>query len=246
LDLVVAGAFAIVALLYSAVGQAGGTGYVAVMGVLGYAPDVIKPTVLALNILVAAIGCARFQRNGLLSWRACYPFGVLALPFSFVGGTLNLPAAAYQPTVGLLLLLAAAQMARSARRAAHLDLQALREPPFGMSLLAGAAIGLVSGTTGVGGGIFLAPLILAMGWAETRKAAAIAATFNLLNSTAALAGAAATVHDLPVQLPIWSAAVVLGGMLGSWLGSTLMRPSLMRLLLAILLAVAGFRMVAHP
>jgi uncharacterized protein len=85
-----------------------------------------------------------------------------------------------------------------------------------------------------------------MGWAETRKAAAIAATFNLLNSAAALAGAAATVHDLPVQLPVWSAAVVFGGVVGSWLGSTLMRPSLMRLLLAILLALAGFRMVAHP
>jgi uncharacterized membrane protein YfcA len=94
--------FAIVAILYAAVGQAGGTGYIAVMGLIGFAPDVIKPTALALNILVAAIGCARFYRAGLLTWRTCYPFAILGAPFSLLSGAVHLPASIYQPVVGVL------------------------------------------------------------------------------------------------------------------------------------------------
>ena len=101
-DVTLIAAFGIVAVLYSAVGQAGGTGYIAAMGLLGFAPDVIKPTALALNILVAAIGCFRFYRVGLLTWRACYPFAILGAPFSLLGGATNLPATFYQPVVGVL------------------------------------------------------------------------------------------------------------------------------------------------
>lgn len=90
-DILLPIAFMIVALLYAAVGQAGGTGYVAVMGVLGLAPDVIKPAALALNVLVAGIGCWHFYRVGLLTWRTCFPFAILGAPFSLLGGATNLP-----------------------------------------------------------------------------------------------------------------------------------------------------------
>jgi uncharacterized membrane protein YfcA len=105
-------ASAIIAVLYASVGQAGGTGYIAAMGLLGFGPDVIKPTALALNILVAAIGCARFAKAGLLSWRSCYPFAVLGAPFSVLGGATDLSPTLYQPTVGVLLLVASVQMIR--------------------------------------------------------------------------------------------------------------------------------------
>jgi uncharacterized protein len=179
--------FALVAILYAAVGQAGGTGYIAVMGLMGFAPDVIKPTALALNI-VAAIGCVRFYRAGLLTWRSCYPFAILSAPFSLLGGAVHLPASIYQPVVGVLLLLAAFQMMRSARFAGLADETAPRQPPFMASVLVGGIVGFISGITGVGGGIFLAPLVLWFGWVETRQAAAVSATFNLLNSATALAG----------------------------------------------------------
>lgn len=237
-------AFGVVALLYASVGQAGGTGYVAVMGVLGLAPDVIKPTALALNISVAAIGCWRFYRTGLLTWRTCYPFAVLGAPFSLLGGATNLPAAIYQPVVGALLLLAALQMLRSARGAAEADQQASATPPFVPSLIVGGAIGYVSGITGVGGGIFLAPLVLAFGWVATRQSAAVSAAFNLLNSATALAGVWATMPALPSGLPIWLIAVGLGGFTGSLLGARHLPPKAMRLLLAALLLVAGVRMVS--
>jgi uncharacterized membrane protein YfcA len=189
-------ALAMVALLYSAVGQAGGTGYVALMGLAGFAPAVIKPTALALNVLVSAIGCVRFYRLGLLTWRTAYPFAVLGLPFSLVGGALHLPPLAYQPVVGALLLIAGAQMARSALARKPVDHAARDDPPFFGSLLVGGIIGLVSGVTGVGGGIFLAPLVLSLGWATTRQTAAISVVFNLVNSASALVGSWAT-------LPQW-------------------------------------------
>ncbi|MEJ0050234.1 MAG: sulfite exporter TauE/SafE family protein [Methylovirgula sp.] len=180
--------FAIIAFLYTAVGQAGGTGYVALMGLLGYSHSIIKPTALALNILVAAISCIRFYQAGLMTWRTCYPFAILGAPFSLVGGAINLSAALYQPVVGVLLLIAAGLMFRSARTACKDDLTTPHEPPFRFSLLTGGAIGLVSGITGVGGGIFLAPVILTFRWTETRQASAISSMFNLMNSAVALAG----------------------------------------------------------
>lgn len=243
-DITLLAAFAIVAVLYSAVGQAGGTGYIAAMGLLGFAPDVIKPTALALNILVAAIGCVRFHRVGLLTWRSCYPFALLGALFSLLGGAVNLPAAVYHPVVGALLLLAAVQMMRSAGGASDADRRAPRDPPFVLSLITGGAIGFVSGVTGVGGGIFLAPLVLMMGWVATRQAAAVSAAFNLVNSASALAGVWATMPVLPVQLPLWLTVVGLCALLGSWLGAYRLPPAALRLILAGLLVASGLRMIA--
>jgi len=240
-----AAALIVVAVLYSAVGQAGGTGYVAVMGIVGFDAATIKPTALALNVLVSALGCLRFYRAQLLTWRTCYPFAVLGLPFSLLGGALHLPAAAYQPVVGVLLLVAGLQMMRSARGVSSLDRAALQAPPFLGALLVGGGIGLVSGVTGVGGGIFLAPLILVLGWARTRQTAAISAVFNFVNSTAALAGTWMTMPVLPAALPLWLACVGVGGFVGSWLGSRRLKPSALRFLLAILLLTAAARMIAN-
>jgi uncharacterized membrane protein YfcA len=124
---------AIVAILYSAVGQAGGTGYVALMGLVDFAPAIIKPTALALNVLVSTIGCIRFDRLGLITWRTAYPFAVLGLPFSLVGGALHLPPSAYQLVVGALLLVAGVQMARSALATKTLSIspRPTRRPSWG-------------------------------------------------------------------------------------------------------------------
>lgn len=232
---------AIVALLYSSVGQAGGTGYVALMGLAGFAPAVIKPSALALNILVSAIGCVRFYRAGLATWRTCYPFAILGLPFSLIGGALHLPAAVYQPVVGILLLIAGAQMLRPVSRRggdAH-----SKGPPFMPSLAAGGVLGIVSGVTGVGGGIFLAPLVLGLGWAGPRQVAAISAVFNFLNSGAALAGAWATMPALPAELPLWLLCVGVGGYIGSWFGAFYFKPQTLRSILAFLLIAGALRMI---
>src|SRR3984957_15710472 len=173
IDILFPAALAIVAILYSAVGQGGGTGYFALMGLAGWlAPAILQPTALALNVLVSAIGCVRVCRLDLFMWRSAYPFAVLGLPFSVLGGALHIPASAYQPMVGGSLLIAGLQMAGSALATKPLDHAAPDTPPLG-SLFVGGIIVLVSGVTGVGGGIFLAPLVRSLGWATIRQTAAI-------------------------------------------------------------------------
>jgi uncharacterized membrane protein YfcA len=110
--------------------------------------------------------------------------------------------------------------------------------------MTGGVIGFVSGVTGVGGGIFLAPLILTFGWANTKQVAAISVVFNLLNSASALLGSYATFPNLPEALPVWLAAVGIGGAIGSWIGLRYLSATTLRYLLALLLFGAGIRMLA--
>ena len=233
----------VTAALYASVGQAGATGYLAAMGLVGLDPSVMKPTALALNVLVAAIGTVQFWRARLFSWRSFYPFGVLGFPFSLIGGAIALPGRIYYPVAGVVLLLAAVQLVRSAGTARRVAAGARAAPPFGPALLSGAVIGIVSGTTGTGGGIFLAPLILTFGWVELRRTAAVTAAYNLLNSAAALAGAYATLGRLPPALPLWLVAAAFGGTIGATIGSRYLPDRSLRYLLALVLAVAGLKLV---
>jgi uncharacterized membrane protein YfcA len=234
----------VIAALYAAVGQAGATGYLAAMGVLGLEPAVMKPTALALNIVVAAIAALLFYRAGQFSWRTFYPFAVLGFPFSLLGGAVHLPERIYYPLVGAILILASAQMFRAALRGREEDARfPPAQPPFWPALCAGAAVGFVSGATGTGGGVFLAPVILAMNWVEVRKAAAVTAAYNLLNSVAALAGSFATLGRLPGELPAWLLAVAVGGAIGATLGARHLPERALRLLLAAILFASGARML---
>lgn len=229
-----------IAVMYASVGQAGGTGYVAVMGLAGFAPEVVKPTALALNIVVASVGSLRFARAGLLRREQCMPFVFLGAPFSVLGGAFHLPSRIYAPAVGVLLALAAVQIVvgRPGARPAW------QRTPFLPALLTGAVIGFVSGVTGVGGGIFLAPMLIALEWTPTiREAAAVSAVFNLLNSVAALAGAWSLLGNLPHALPWWIALVFVGGLLGSWLSLRRVPTTALRYLLAAILLASSVRLL---
>jgi len=204
---------------------------------------VIRPAALALNTLVAAIGTARFARAGHLTWRGTWPFILLGLPGSVLGGATHLPAAIYRPVVGALLIVAAFQMARLARSAAALDARTPAHPPLAYAILAGGVIGFVAGVTGIGGGIFIAPLVLALRWLDTRHAAGLSALFNLLNSAAALAGLWSTSPHLPADLPLWLAATALGAIVGSWLGVKHLPAGVLRYVLAALLLIGGVWML---
>jgi uncharacterized protein len=236
--------FLLIAVLYASVGQAGATGYLAAMGLFGLAPAAMKTTALSLNLLVAGIGTFQFWQRGLLTLRAFYPFAVLGFPFSLIGGAVQLPTRIYYPAVGIILLLSAVQMLRSARRESREHPLPPAKPPFVPALLTGAVIGFVSGTTGTGGGIFLAPVILAMDWVSVRRTAAVTAAYNLLNSAAALIGAYSILDALPSALPLWLTAVGIGGTLGAFIGSRYLPDNALRVILAIILLVAGVKLVA--
>lgn len=233
----------IIAAAYAAVGQAGATGYIAAMGLTGFTPDIIRPSALALNTLAAVIGTARFAGAGHIKWRGTYPFILLGLPFSILGGATHLAASIYHPIVGILLILAAWQMVKSARSAEATDELAPRYPPLRWSIIAGAVIGFVAGVTGIGGGIFIAPLVLTLHWLNTRHAAGLSALFNLLNSAAVLAGLWSTLLVLPPELPSWLAAVAIGAILGSWLGIKHLPFATLRYILSALLLVGGVWML---
>jgi uncharacterized membrane protein YfcA len=236
-------AFLAIALIYAAVGQAGASGYIAAMALFGFAPPVMKTTALALNLLVAAIGTTHFLKAGRVSWRNVYPFAVLGVPFSLLGGAIQLPEGIYYPVIGVVLVLSALKMARSALRKKGTSTTEPITPPFYASLTAGAFIGFVSGTTGTGGGVFLAPVILAMNWGTTRQTAATTAVYNLLNSAAALIGAYSYWDQLPAHLPWWLAAVAAGGSVGAFVGSRYLSDRWLRGILALLLLVSGLKLL---
>lgn len=227
------------AVLYSSVGHAGASGYMAVLALWGMAPETMKPTALTLNILVATIAATKFYRAGHFSWRLFWPFAATSVPFSFLGGSLSLPGSLYRPIVGLVLLYSAVRLVVLSRT----EEREIRPVPLWAGLLWGAVIGLLSGLTGVGGGIFLSPLLLLMGWAETRVAAGVSALFILVNSVAGLAGHVASVANLPPHLPLLAAAAVTGGWIGATYGSRRLPTHRLRRLLAAVLAVAGLKLI---
>ena len=238
--IILAALFFVTAALYASVGHAGASGYLAAMALLGVSPAIMKPTALALNILVATIASLLYWRAGAFSWRTFWPFAVTSVPASFIGGRLVVPVRAYGIIVALILIYAAVRLLASRRGGEE---QVTRVPTVA-ALMTGAIIGLLSGLVGVGGGIFLTPLLLFCRWSTTRVAMGVSAVFILVNSIAGLAGHAIGTGDLPRSLPILAAAAAIGGWMGATYGSRRTNPILMRRLLAIVLVIASLKMFA--
>ncbi|MBN8281459.1 MAG: sulfite exporter TauE/SafE family protein [Gammaproteobacteria bacterium] len=227
-----------VAVLYSSVGHAGASGYIAVMTLIGLAPADIKPIALTLNILVASIGTFQFWRAGHFSWPLFWPFALLSVPCAFIGGYLDLPTHAFKMLVGIVLIVSAVQFLVRPP-----DEGEPRQPPRLVTLGAGGLLGLLSGLTGTGGGIFLTPLLIFMRWARTKNAAAVSAPFILLNSASGLAGNLSATRSFPAFAWALVAAVVIGGTIGSWFGSRRLPHTAIKRLLSVVLTIAGFKLV---
>jgi len=238
---VVAVLFAAVAVLYSSVGHAGASGYLAIMGLAGVEPGLMRPTALVLNILVASIVVVRFARAGQIDWRALLPLLAASVPLAFLGGLIVLPGTIYKPLVGVVLLVAAVRFLATAGRPAD-DERVVRVPAV-PAMAIGGGIGLVSGLTGTGGGIFLTPLLILFGWAGPRLAAGLSSGFILANSSAGLAGNVASVGMVPAALVVWLPAVAVGGLVGSELGARRLGPPAIRRALALVLVVAGLKLI---
>jgi uncharacterized membrane protein YfcA len=228
----------LVALLYSSVGHAGASGYIAVMVLAGLAPAIIKPTALMLNILVAAIASWQFWRAGHFRWALFWPFALLAIPFAFAGGALDLPAPGLKLALGMVLLFSAANFLL--RPAAD---PVTRAPARPLALGTGGVLGFLAGATGTGGGIFLMPLLVHLKWSPTKTASAVSALFILCNSTAGLAGSFSSTHALPLLALPLAAAAIAGGALGSYCGSRHFPQATIRRCLAAVLTVAGGKLV---
>ncbi|MBA2432468.1 MAG: sulfite exporter TauE/SafE family protein [Chthoniobacterales bacterium] len=229
---------ALVAFLYSSVGHAGASGYIAVLSLCGFSASFIRPTALVLNILVATIGTFQFWRAGHFSWRLFWPFALLSVPFAYLGGSLAVPADLLKMLIGVVLLFSAARLFFR-----HGDPAETTTPPRPAAIGAGAAIGFLSGLTGTGGGIFLTPLLLFCRWSKIKPAAAVSVLFILLNSIAGLTGYLASGQAVPSSAWLLAVAAVLAGGAGSYLGSQRFPARTISLLLAAVLSIAGCKLL---
>jgi hypothetical protein len=228
---------------YASVGHGGASAYLAAMALAGVAPAEMRPIALLLNVLVSSLAAWKFYRAGHFRWSLFWPFAVVSIPLAYVGGAITLPGQAYKILVGTVLLYAAWQLWLSGRAGA--EMRELREPPLGWAMLIGAVMGLLAGLTGVGGGIFLSPLLLMLGWAGTKQTSAVAAPFILVNSIAGLAAIAISKSaPLPSYIWILAPAVIVGGWLGAEYGSRRFANPIVRRVLAVVLALAGAKMIA--
>jgi uncharacterized membrane protein YfcA len=231
------------AALYSSVGHAGASAYLAAMALVGVSASTMRPTALVLNLFVATIVILRFARAGHLPWRYLVPLAAGSVPMAFLGGSIDLPGEVYRLLVAVVLLAGAWRLATAT--AASND-EVRPGVPLLPGVLAGAAIGLLAGLTGTGGGIFLTPLLVLAAWTGTRDAAGLSGAFILVNSVAGLAGLVTDGVSLPPALPFWVAAVVAGGLIGSWLGAARFSILNLRRALVFVLVLAAAKLVFLP
>ncbi|HBI02739.1 MAG TPA: hypothetical protein DDY49_01745 [Paenibacillaceae bacterium] len=228
-----------IAFLYSSVGQGGGSGYIAIMGLFGLLPEEIKPTALILNILVAGIGCIQFYRSKHLYWSNFWPFAIGSIPLAYFGGSLVLSNSVYNSLTGVFLLISAALLFRQKTEPSTENTLLPIVPSIGCGLL----VGLLSGISGLGGGVFLAPLLIVWGRMNTKQITAISAFLTFSNSISGILGHLMTINYLPEDILFSLGAATIGGFLGSYTGSKYLKPEKINILLALVLVVAGIKLI---
>lgn len=235
---------ALVATLYASVGHGGASGYLAVLAITGHPPETVRATALSLNIIVSSIALARFAKSAGLRVNLLVPFAIAAVPCAFIAGRFwSLDERVYRVAIALVLVFAAWRL--SIRPPSETK-PVRKPPPVPVALGIGAGIGLISGLIGVGGGIFLSPVLILLGWATAKEAAGVAAAFVLLSSIAGLSGLYLQLGALPLhtgELGLFAAGVAVGGFVGASLGAARFNPLLLRRALSVVLLIAALKLV---
>jgi hypothetical protein len=234
-----AASFFFIALIYSSVGFGGGSSYLALLAVAGIAYELIRPTALLCNIVVVTGGSYIFFREKQLDLRRALPLVAASIPGAFVGGYWKLEAQTFFVLLGITLVAAAVLLWMQPKAEAPRPSQ-----PMVLHGLIGAGLGFLSGLVGIGGGIFLAPLLHLLRWDEARKIAALASFFILVNSVSGLAGQLSRAATLPwsFALPLL-AAVLVGGQVGARLGARRFNALHIKRITAVLILLAGMNIL---
>ena len=233
--LLIAGCLFLGAILYTSVGHAGASAYIAVLTLFDLPPVVIKPTALTLNIFVSSFTSFRYIKSNYFNKTLFLYLSAGSVPAAFIGGRINLPSNVYRPVIGVLLLLSGLRFLVQAMQSekAH---RGVNKP---LAVLIGACVGLLSGITGTGGGIFLSPLIIWLGWVSVKAASGTVAAFIFVNSTAGLLGNFQSTSSLPSELPVFLVAVLLGAFIGTRFGIKRFSSVGVKRALGIVLLIAG-------
>jgi len=234
--------FLLAAMLYSSVGHGGASAYLAILVLAGYARPDIAPTVLILNILVTVTGFVNYFRAGHFTPRLLWPFILASIPAAYLGGMISLSQQTFSGILGGALFLAGLRFILFTKPI--LPRPSLKPAwVYGIGLPVGLALGFLAGLIGIGGGIFLSPLLLLMGWADAKQTAAVSAAFIILNSLSGLAAHAlnGTIHPgLAVPLGL---TVLIGGQVGSWWGAWKVPPKVLQQVLGVVLLIASLKMI---
>lgn len=227
---------AIMAFLYASVGHGGASGYLAIMAIFAIAPPVMKQTALLLNLGVSLMSFIAFYRQGYFKWNLFWPFALGSIPAAFLGARIPLTDSTYKQILGACLFLAVIRMVVTLKESEP------RKLNLGMGVLAGAAIGVLSGMIGIGGGIILSPLLLLFRWASLKEAAAVSALFIFVNSVSGLAGLKTWIPMDQSQMMYWLAASLVGGFLGARWGAAIASNVKVKWILALVLIIASLKL----
>lgn len=227
---------AIMAFLYASVGHGGASGYLAVMALFAIAPPLMKQTALLLNLGVSLMSFLAFYRQGFFRWTLFWPFALGSIPAAFLGARIPLTDSTYKQILGACLFLAVIRMVISLKEATQRSLPAV------LGIFSGAAIGLLSGMIGIGGGIILSPLLLLFRWASLKEAAAVSALFIFVNSVSGLAGLKTWIPLDQSQLLYWLFASLVGGFLGARWGAGIASNVKVKWILALVLVIASLKL----
>lgn len=236
------GLFALVALIYASVGFGGGSTYTALLSLWGVEYQLIPVISLLCNIIVVTGGSIRFVRAGLITWPQVLPMLMVSAPLAFIGGLVPLKQWLF------LTILGAALLASAVALLLQPDKMSTRALPKPLLLTVSGAVGLLAGLSGIGGGIFMAPVLHLMRWAEARRIAAFACIYILINSIAGLLGQLAkqgtlTIADVAVDYGMLLIAVLIGGQIGGLFGLRYFKPNMLRMLTALLVGYAAIRLL---
>lgn len=228
----------LVAFLYAAVGHGGASGYLAIMALFSFSPEVMKPTALLLNLFVAGISFFHYAKSGHFNWKLFLVFALLSVPLSFLGGTINVDTEIYKLILGIILLFAIAKMLGLFGQ----QPESKKEIKWFPGLLIGGSIGFFSGLIGIGGGIILSPAILLLRWGNVKEAAAVSALFIWVNSASGMTGQLYSGVTIPTYAWWFVLVAVIGGFLGGYVGSR-MENKLLRYTLAVVLILASVKLI---
>lgn len=229
----------VVAMLYSSVGHGGASGYLALMAIYAFSPEVMKPTALILNLFVSLISFIQFYRGEHFKWKIFLPLAIASIPMAFLGGIITMEASMYKRILGTLLFIPVIRFLFFA----NIPDEELKKSNLALSVLIGSLIGFVSGLIGIGGGIILSPILLLLKWTNQKQTAAISALFIFVNSLSGLAGQLTKGINFSPDMLAYVAVAFAGGLCGAYLGALKFNQNILKNTLALVLMLAGWKLI---
>lgn len=232
-----------IAFLYASVGHGGASGYLALMGIVGFSIEIMKPTALILNVLVSGIAFIYFWKAGHFRSKIFFAFAAGSVPLSFIGGMIKVEPQLYKITLGVFLILATLKLLGVFDRKSLNEKENVQSPNYMLAVIIGALIGFLSGLIGIGGGIILSPVILLLRWSTVKESAAISALFIFVNSLSGLGGQLVNGITLSSESGIMIALAAVGGLAGSYFGTFKFNNVMLKRVLALVLLFASFKLI---